>query len=333
MPVDTETAALHKRGTKSRRSRFRKVLSRYTGYALIRVGHAIVCRLPLPLGRALARFVGTLAYYVATRERKLAIHNLTCSFGEEWSPARIRSVARRVFQNLAMTVVEWLILRRWSREKLLRTFPETHEAVERMAADVRAGGGAVGICAHLGNWEVLSLLYEMHTPDQLYPVANRLYFKKYQEFAHRLRTECGLEVIYADESPRKMMRAISSGKMVAFLPDMDLRTNSGVFVDFLGRPAYTITFPMEVARKMDKPVVACFVVRDGKGFKYYYDGPYKVPRTDDAKADILAGTREWTRRLEQLIREHVDQWSWVQPRWRTTPDKPRKQIDRRRRGV
>jgi KDO2-lipid IV(A) lauroyltransferase len=232
---------------------------------------------------------------------------------------------------MALTVVEWFILRRWSREKLIRTFPEVVPPIEQLRADVGATGrGAVGLTAHFGNWEVLALFYGRHLPGFLVPIANRVYFKKYQDFFHEMRTGCGLEVIYSDESPRKMLRALKDRKMPSFLPDMDLRTNSGIFVDFFGLPTYTITFPAQLARKGKTIMVIALFFREGKKFKVFYSGPLEVPDTGDEEADVASATQRWTQILEEQIRQHPSQWSWVQNRWRTTPDQPRRKRDRKR---
>ena len=312
-----------------RRSPLRKALSRYPGYVLLLLLHALISKLPLPVGCALARLLGSAAYWITPRLRRNTVENLTLAYGAEKSPAEIRAVARRVFQNLALIVVEWAIIGRWSPEKLRRKFPEVCAVLTRATAEIRARGkGAIGITGHIGNWEILSIIYAACTPGFLLPVANRIYFEKYQEFFHRLRTRCGAKLIYTDESPRKIVRAIQQGSVPAFLPDHEVRTNSGVFVEFFRRPTYTTTMPVQLARKFEVPIFFCLLLRDGSGFKAFYPGLIDVPSTDDEASDIRTGTQHWTRVLEEQIRLHPDQWSWIQPRWRSTPDRPRTKVRR-----
>lgn len=323
------SATGHGRGRYRNRSRIRKNISRYSGYFVMRTLHAVVCRLPLPAGRALGRFAGRVAYFLAGRQRRVGIRNLRRVYGEEWSERKIRQVTRRVFQNVATSMAEWVILRRWPSEKLLEYCSGALWALDGIHDDmVRLGPGGVGLCAHFGNWEVLSLLYGRHRPGFLFPIANRIYFRKYQEFFHEMRTSGGIEVIYSDESPRKILRKVREGKMPSMLADVDLRTNSGVFVDFFGAPTYTITFPVEVARKYNRPIGVVLLWREGTKFQATYSGPIQVPKTEDEQADILAGTQAWSSWLEQEIRKRPDQWMWIHPRWRTTPDKPRRKTDR-----
>ena len=58
-----------------------------------------------------------------------------------------------------------------------------------------------------------------------------------------------------------------------------------------------------------------------------YPSAFDPPNSSDKTADILAGTQLWTNILEETIRQYPEQWSWVHPRWRTTPDRPRRQLD------
>ena len=329
MIEDAEQRVVWEKGKKKKRSRLRKVISRNIGYAVLRAFHAVVSRLPLRAGRAVSWIAGTIAYALCTRERKIAIAALTRVYSSERSPAEIRALTRDVFRHTASIAIDWFILRRWTREKIERTFPDFVADARRAHEVVKsAGGGMVGITAHLGNWEILSLISAHFAPGLLIPIAQRLYFEKYQDFLHHLRTSHGNQVIYTDESPRKMIRALRDGCFLGFLPDQDVRTNRGVFVDFFGLPAWTVTFPVGLARREGVKMFLAVVVREGKGFRLVHRGPFDVPSTNYEEADLLAGTQLWTRVLEEEIRKHPEQWSWLHPRWRTKPEKPRLKVDR-----
>jgi KDO2-lipid IV(A) lauroyltransferase len=321
-----------RKGRKRKRSRFRKALTRNLGYVVLRCVHAVVCRLPRTVGRWLAWLVGSLAYYLLGRERRIALDGLTRVYGSERSPAEIRSLARGVFRHTVHLVIDWLIVRRWSRERVERCFPEVAKSYGELREAHRAiGTGVVGVTGHFGNWEFLSVFFGHFLPGQLVPIAKRLYYPRYQDFIHRLRASTGNDIIYTDESPRRILRALKDGKITGFLPDQDVRTNSGVFVDFFGLPAHTVTAPVSIARKLRVPLYVVLVIRQGHGFRVVFD-PIEIPHTDDEAADLLAGTQSWTRYLEKQIRSAPEQWSWLHPRWRTTPGGPRRRVDRRLRA-
>jgi len=335
---DEETAAEGQRivwnkGRKRARSRFRKTLSRNATYGFLRCLHAIVCRLPLPVGRGLAWCAGSLVYYLFGRERRIALDGLTRVYGAERSPSEIRSLARGMFRHHVQVVIDWLIIRRWSRERVERRFPDMAAACRDLhETHRRMGIGVVGISGHFGNWELLNVFFGHFLPGTLALIAKRLYYPRYQDFIHRLRASSGNDIIYTDESPRRIMRAVKDGKTAGFLPDQDVRTNSGVFVDFFGLPAYTVTAPVQLALKLRVPLVVVLVVKKDPGFELVFSGPLDIPRTGDEDADLLAGTQIWTRYLEEQIRAAPEQWAWLHPRWRTKPGSPRRLVDRRPRA-
>lgn len=311
------------------RSRLRKLVSRYSGYVILRIVYAVISRLPLEFGRLVARIVGTCAYFLLRSERRLGIDNLTRAFGAERSPPEIRAMCREVFRNMAMTFVEGAILGRITRRKLLRRFPELEQDLLRIVDETRRGEeGGIGLTGHFGNWELISAFVNILRPGRLVPVAKRVYFPKYQEFLHSLRSAHGNNVIYTDDSPRQMIRLIREGNLVSFLPDMDVRSNSAIFVDFFGRPTYTVTSPMDLARRLDVPWCLALLYREGKRFRLYFSGAKEVPRTCDPEADARVATQEWTRLLEEQVRLRPTQWAWIQGRWRSTPEAPRLKRDR-----
>ncbi len=328
-PTPVAVTPSSQRLPRRRRSRWRKNASRYVGYAFLRTAHAIVSRLPLRLGLFIGRLCAFGAYFCMRGARRHAYDSLYRVYGNEFSEAEIRRQVRQVFRNTIATAIEWVILRRWSNERLRAQYPEAIEVIENVRDSYRATGrGVIGLTAHFGNWEVLSLLFSRFAPGLLVPVAKRAYFGKYQEFLHRLRTEDGVEVIYNDESPRRLIRALRQGHTLGLLPDQDLRTNSGVFVEFFGKPAYTVTFPVELARRLNVPMAFCSLVREGSaasvnGFRCIFADTFEAPRTDDEEADLLRGTQHWTTILEDNIRRYPTQWIWIYPRWRSTPEKPR----------
>ena len=330
-PVETtSTDYKARRKKRRRRSRVLKRISRFCGYCGLRFAEATIARLPFRAGMWLSRFAGALGYYFAHTSRRIAIENLTRVYGEELSPKEIRIMVRRVFQNTVGTAIEYFILRRWSTEQLEAAFPECAKGIRQLETDVKAtGGGVVGLTAHHGNWEVLSLFVARFAPGLLVPIAKPAYYQRYQDFIDRLRREDGAEVIYNTESPRRIIRAVKKGQLLGILPDQDLRTNSGVFVDFFGKLAWTVTFPVGMARRLNVPMTYCVLVRDDatlqrRGYHFVYKGFFHPPRTEDEQSDLQEGTAQWTRILESIVREDPDQWSWIYQRWKSTPDRPRR---------
>jgi KDO2-lipid IV(A) lauroyltransferase len=132
-----------------------------------------------------------------------------------------------------------------------------------------------------------------------------------------MRRRFGMEVIYQDESPRKLLRALRDGRILAVLADQDVRRLDGVFVPFLGRPAFTPSAPVSLALAARAPLVLGYALRVGRGrHRVVVSDPIELDRADKKKA-VVEGTRAWSALVEAAIRENPEQWVWMHRRWRT----------------
>jgi KDO2-lipid IV(A) lauroyltransferase len=270
--------------------------------------------------------VGTLASRLARVSRRRALENLEHAFAGEKTPRELRRICRGVFRTTAINVLELLVIHRWSPEKIRRVFG--------LAADFQrlqdtCAGGTVGVTGHFGSWELQAVLFGCYHPGRLRPVAKRIYFEKFQSLVERFRQKAGLEVIYTDESPRRLVEALEAGKLLGMLPDQNLKAVSGVFVEFFGRPAYTSTAPVHLALTTGSRLVATYLVREGGRFRVLI---HEIPlqKTGRREEDLRENTRRWTRVFEEEIRRYPDQWVWFHRRWRTRPEDGVRKVGRRR---
>lgn len=284
-------------------------------YGAVVPGIVLCSRLPWRFTGPLGYLLGTVGWLVARRERGIARENLCHAFGGGMTPAEVRRLTRGVFRSMVTNVLEVAAMHGWPRERIRRHFglAAEFERVQRLFPK-----GAIVVAAHLGNWELLALLYSAYLPGRPAPVARRLSFEKFQRLVERLRGGAGLETIYTDESPRKLLEAIRSGKLLGILADQDLRVVGGVFVDFFGRPAYTPTTPVSLALSSGAPLCCCYLVREARRFRLIAE-EIPLARTGRRKEDVVENTRRWSAFLEAEIRKRPDQWVWFHRRWRTEP--------------
>ena len=45
----------------------------------------------------------------------------------------------------------------------------------------------------------------------------------------------------------------------------------------------------------------------------------RLIRTGDTERDILENTQRFAKVIEQMIREHPEQWVWIHARWKNRP--------------
>jgi KDO2-lipid IV(A) lauroyltransferase len=119
---------------------------------------------------------------------------------------------------------------------------------------------------------------------------------------------------------RKMLRGLAHNEIVATMIDQNMAWQEGVFVDFFGRPACTTNGLALLALHTDAPVVPGYILRLENGkYRMVIKEEMAVIRTGDEDADILINTQNFTRFIEDTVREYPDQWFWIHQRWKTKP--------------
>ncbi|MBN1871586.1 MAG: lysophospholipid acyltransferase family protein [Candidatus Omnitrophica bacterium] len=278
----------------------------------------IVLLLPYKVAIFLGSFFGSLAFGFIGKYRDIAIENLKSVFGKEKDDGQIRLIAKEVFRNLGITAAECLSLPKISGEDVLRlvispSFKILEDALSQ-------GKGCIVIGNHFGNWEIAPV-FGAARGHKVTVIAKRIYYHRYNDFLVSLRRSKGVETLYRDEKNvlKKSLDVLKSNGILGIVPDQDVDSVDGVFVDFFGKPAYTPTGPVYIAMLSGSPVVQSFMVRKDGNLHLYIEGPMYLRKTDDRKADIVKYTQMWSDSLERYIREYPSQWAWMHKRWKTRP--------------
>jgi KDO2-lipid IV(A) lauroyltransferase len=178
------------------------------------------------------------------------------------------------------------------------------------------GKGVIIVTGHFGNWEIMPITLKIKG----YPgavVGRRIYFEKYDRYLNSLRAYHGVNIIYRDESPRKILKIIRSGGIVGIVADQDVDSVEGVFVDFLGREAYTPAGPAALAKVTGAALIPAFMIRQGSKHRLIFDRPIELVDTGDKDKDLITNTQAWSDVVASYIRKYPDQWVWMHRRWKT----------------
>jgi len=289
---------------------------RYYIYYLLKVLFFIISLIPLRVSLFIADLLGKAAFRSVGKYSRTTVDNLDSAFGGD-REVNVR-VAEKVFRNIAKNGAEWI--------KLLSSGPEV---LDKMVSGIRgreyldealaAGRGVIVFGAHFGNWELLAL-YLRRLGYHGAVVGRRIYFHKYDKFITGLRGKFGVGVIYRDESPRKMLKVLRGGGILGIVPDQDVDSIDGVFVDFFGRPAYTPTAPVKLAVAAGTSLMPGFVIRGEDGTHELVIGkPIELPEDAGDEEAVERSTQAWTSVLEKYVREYPEQWVWMHKRWKTRP--------------
>lgn len=289
-------------------------LRRYVLYYMARCLAAFVYILPLSIALALADVIGFFAFLAARKYAKITLENLRSVFAGEKTDQEIIKIAKQVFKNISRNAVELVRFPKISKANIDDFIGiEGSEILDR---EFSRGKGIIVVTGHIGNWEMMAITLRIKG----YPgvaVGKRIYFHKYDEYLNSLRRHHDVNIVYRDDSPRKILKVLKSNGIVGIVADQDVDSVEGVFVDFLGRKAFTPAGPAVLAKATGASLVPVVVIRDGRRYRLIVSEPIKLADTGNKEADVVSDTQRWSLVLESYIRKYPDQWVWMHRRWKT----------------
>ena len=265
---------------------------------------------------SLGRSLGTLAFHLDRRRRGIALGNLRTAFGGEKSPAELRAIARDSFRRFGQVMTDIFKLFPFDRAKIEDLV--TVEGWENLTKAIALGKGVLVFSAHIGNWELGSLM--ISRAMKLNAVARALDNRLIEEELVRFRRRMGAHVIYKQQAARKVLQALRNGEAVAILVDQNVLRVEAVFVDFFGRPAGTTPALGAFALRTGAPLVPvyCLPIASGR-YRLKILSPPAIVLDGDVETNVLKITQTCTKIIENEIRENPGFWLWFHDRWRSRP--------------
>lgn len=264
----------------------------------------LVARLPLPLLHALGATFGWIAYLCAPRYRKYLKHNIGAS---GLGGARLRAAA--VIESgkcLLETPAVWL-----------RPLPQVAGLVrdtrgwEHVEQGARRGKGVIIMTPHIGCWEIVGQYVASRMPITVMYSSPKIRALESVMRAGRGRGAAMTSVPADLSGVRAMLKALRRGQAVGVLPDQVPGGGDGEWVDFFGRPAYTMTLIGRISEQTGAPVLLCHAQRLpwGRGYRFAAE-PLPAPRPEESPVRAL------NRSLEDLIRRYPEQYLWGYNRYK-----------------
>ncbi len=267
-----------------------------------------------------ARLAGATAFYLVGRQRKKVLNNLRIAWKDEKSDAELKTIGRRVFENLALTTVDTIRFTSLTKENIGEwvVYDDEFTRVKRI---LDKGKGLVILASHIGNWELLAAAFGLMGFGGSAVVGKRIYYEKYNKIITGLRERVNIRTIYRDESPKEMLRVLKNNQILGVLADQDVRSVQGIFVDFFGRPAFTPTAPVKLAMAAQTVMVPAFMIREGDRYRLIVEEPLSPQAVKGSKDEAVREfTERWSAVVEKYIRRYPEQWVWMHDRWKTTPE-------------
>jgi KDO2-lipid IV(A) lauroyltransferase len=193
---------------------------------------------------------------------------------------------------------------------------------EHVLDALKENRGVLLLTGHLGNWEIMALSQGFRdAPPPLAFVARPLDNPYLERWVSRIRCRSGNRVIPKRGALRQVLRSLREGYAVGMLMDQRVAGSAGVKVEFFFHPAGTSAAIAYLAVRHGSPVVPVYALRDPGGYSYTVNTEprIEVSRTGKTEYDVWETTRRCQKKLEEVIRNHPDQWFWMHRRWWGAP--------------
>lgn len=278
-------------------------------WVLIQSISALVTVLPFQIAYALSQKLGFIAYWVLRERREVALENLEGAFGDSFSAAEKRRIAKESFQNFAASLFDLLILKKTMKQARARF---EFEGVEHLDAAFSRGKGIILVVSHLGSWEYLAFLSYLKKYPLLVVVKS---FKNpfLNEWVRSLRRMTGINPIDKKNAAKPILNEVRKNHLVVILIDQ-WAGPEGFWGDFLGRPTSTTNLPARIALKTGADLIPAYCLRTKPGrYKIAIQPAVSVGPSDSAPQI----TNRLNRLLEEKITQYPEQWIWMHHRWKS----------------
>lgn len=258
------------------------------------------------------RTIGSIAFVLAHKHRRLAFRNLRLAYGDEKSPSEMRRTVLRTFMNMGLNVVDFCRVP-WLHGKGFRNCVRV-EGYENLAEALKKGKGAVLLTAHLGSWELMAAA-GAPLGLSLFAIVSSTGDPLVDRFMKRMRESRGYRTLPKHRAVYSVVSRLKQNAVVGILADVSPR-HDGVLVRFFGKVVGATKGPAVFALRSDAPVIPTFIVRLAQParHKIIFEKPVELVKTGDRETDIAESTQRFHAIIERYVRRYPDQWLWMQKR-------------------
>ncbi len=224
----------------------------------------------------------------------------------EISPQEIREV----FRNFGMYLVDFFRFGRLTLKEVQRRV--RIEGLEHMEQALRDGTGAVGITAHLGNYELAGAVLSLMG----LPVSGAVLTHQDERVDHfftRQRARVGVQGIPVQKIGRKAffeecLKVLRRNGILGLVADRDFFQH-GLELPFFGKITRIPTGPASFSLRTGAPIVPSFLVREPDGnYLFVIEPPIRCPEGVSREEAIRSATQASLKVMEQYIRRYPTQW-------------------------
>lgn len=263
--------------------------------------------------RGLARVISFFVFTVFRYRRKIMRENIATAFPDKTEAER-QQIEGDACLHLAMSLLEFLKIPTLTRRSYEGAFRV--EGLEHYEAARAKGKGLLVLTGHLGSFELSAGAMAQRMEEEVLVIV-KSFPEALDRFVSSVRTGTDLTVVPAKGAIRPVFKAMKKEATVVFVQDQNSTRHIGVFVDFFGKEACTMSGLAVVALRTEAPVVGVSIWREAQGHVLAFHPEIPLEPQADKQDSIVHMTQVYTRFIEERIRENPSQWLWTHRRWKT----------------
>ncbi|MFZ6752100.1 lysophospholipid acyltransferase family protein [Undibacterium sp. Dicai25W] len=257
---------------------------------------------PLPVLHFIGAILGRIVYLLSGSYRRRLQENLArAGFSEHLGDA-IREAGKNVLELPFIWCAK--------PERVLAT--ATMENWELLQQALDAKKGVILLTPHLGCFEIVAQMIAARTRlTVLYRPPRKAALKPLIEGA---RARDNLLLAAANLSGvRIMAKALKKGEAIGLLPDQVPQEGEGVWANFFGKKAYTMTLSAKLHSMNGAPIILTYAERlpHGKGYVVRF-----VKFDEELTDDVTQQAEAINRSMEKLIARSPGQYFWSYNRYK-----------------
>lgn len=274
--------------------------------------------LPIKLVRAFAVFSGKQFYSFAKKNRERALSNIKKVYGNTFSDEEQVHLAKQSFIESIMGFYDYMAYSHVKHPKKYFKLIEI-EGEQHLKTAYERGKGVICLIPHLSSWEFAAI-----TPPMLgyetSAASKAMKSNLLESMMVKFRGNRGMKNITREGSYNALVDVLNNGECLILMTDQDTKVK-GIFVDFLGFPAYTPLGASRLLADSEAALVPMVITRKQNGnYKFIIYPEIPTVKTSNAENDLVTNTLNQNNVLSDMIRTYPEQWVWMHRRWKTTPE-------------
>lgn len=274
-------------------------------YLIFKIFRYILLLFPEKTRFKFAEKLGIIGYYLIKKRREIALANLKLAFPDKTDNERER-IAKESYKIMSKAFISTL----WF-EEYLKTNVEL-EDFDRFSSIKEKGNGIVVALIHMGNMEASLKAAERYRVITVAKTQRNPYI---DNFITESRKKMNVTLLKkSKQTSRKLVEEIEEKNVIALFSD---HRDKGSTVEFFGEKTVSPTGAINIALRHNLPLVIGYnVMHEDNTCTTYFTKELELVKTNSFKNDVKVNTQHMINLIENIIKNHPNQWMWFHDRWK-----------------